>query len=141
MTAVRVPGTPSVGRALAWHVPPHAVMLAAMTLVMTPGADGTGHLIAAVALGGLALGLAPFARAHHEVHCVLLDLGAMVFVLAAIAMSAPGGDAHAHGGPGIPLAVVASIAWLVARVRLTRGRVAAVTGMLCGLMLAAMLLA
>ncbi len=124
------------GRALAWHVPPHAAMVGAMALAM--GADATGHLTAALALGALTLALTPFARAHAEVHGVLLDLGAMTLVLGGLAM-APGGAGHAHGGSGIPLILLTCAAWLIARARLTRGTVAAVTGVVCGLQLAAML--
>jgi hypothetical protein len=124
-------------RALAWHVPPHLAMLGAMAVAMAT--DATGHLIAALALGALTLGLTPFARAHRVVHCVLLDLGAMSLALASAAMATPsGGAGHAHTGSGIPLALVALV-WLVSRARLTHGRVALATGVLCAVQLAAML--
>lgn len=137
MTALRAPAGAPAGRALAWHAPPHVAMLGAMAFAMT--ADAQGHLVAALALGALTLVLTPFARTHREAQCVLLDLGAMVLALAAAAMAtAPGGAGHAHGAAGIPVALV-GVVWLVARLRLTRGRIAAATGVLCGVQLAVML--
>lgn len=127
------------GRDLWWHVPPHAVMLGVMLLAM--GADAVGHLGAALALAVLALGLAPFARAHAEVHCVLLDLGAMSLVLAALAMAAPASGGHAHAVQGALLAAVVAVGWAGVRLRVTRGRVATATGVLSAAQLAVMLLA
>jgi hypothetical protein len=114
-------------------------MLGVMVLAM--GADAVGHLGAALALAVLALGLAPFARVHAEVHCVLLDLGAMSLVLAGLAMATPESGGHAHGVQGLLLAAVVSVGWAVARLRITHGRVAAATGVLSAAQLAVMLVA
>jgi hypothetical protein len=113
-------------------------MLGAMVLAMPAGP--VGHLVAALALTVLTLALAPLARAHSDVHCVLLDLGAMSLVLAGLAMAAPASGDHAHDGTGMLLAVAVTAGWAVARLRITRGRIAAATGVLCAAQLAVMLL-
>ncbi len=130
---------PGAGRVLWWHVPPHLIMLGTMVLAMRAGA--LGHLVAALVLAGLTLALAPFARRHSDVHCVLLDLGAMSLVLAGLAMAAPASGDHDHGMQGMLLAGVVSVGWAVARLRITHGRIAAATGVLCAAQLAVMLLA
>jgi hypothetical protein len=113
-------------------------MLGAMVLAMPAGA--VGHLVAALVLAAITLVLAPFARTHSDVHCVLLDLGAMSLVLAGLAMAAPASGGHSHDGTGMLLAIAVTAGWAVARVRITRGRIAAATGMLCAAQLAVMLI-
>ena len=125
----RVARRVAAARALAWHGPPHAAMLVVMVLAMAPGAGAPGHLAGSGALALLALGLAPLARRRSELHPVLVDVGAMAVVLAGLAMSAPA-SGHAHGIDGVALAGVATVVWLVARVRCTRGAISVATGAL-----------
>lgn len=129
----------AAARALVWHGPPHAVMLGVMVLAMAPGAGAAGHLAGCAALTILALGLAPFAKRRRELHPVLLDLGAMAIVLAALALAAPA-SGHAHGVDGLVLAALTTAVWLIARLSITHGSVSAATGALSGVSLVGMAL-
>ena len=139
-------GERGVRHELAWHAPPHALMLGVMAIVMTPGYGVGAHLAGAGALALLTLGLAPFARRRAQLAPVLLDAGAMAIVIVGCAMAAPavafaGGSTlggHHHGVDGTAMAVLVGVAWLVARLRCTRGPVATVTGAIAAMSLVAM---
>jgi hypothetical protein len=71
---------------------------------------------------------------------VLFDLTAMGAVLVALALAPSPGSAapHAHGGAVAPVLVAICAGWMLARIVARGGRVATLTGLLCGAQLAAM---
>jgi hypothetical protein len=140
VTATAQPtGVVAAHRGLAWHAPPHAIMLVVMVLAMLPGADAARAFAGAAALLGVAVALAPLVRRRAGLTPVLLDLAAMSGALVAMAASGHPGGTHGHAPSAAIVLVGVAITWAIARAAATRGRAAVITAASCAAQFAAMI--